>query len=114
MTIDIENRIRRGESFILAADGRFLGKLTSNKYDVESIYNQYGIYGSKYSGMSIWNKFCPYGSPYSIYSPYNSFSTTPPQLFLRGVLVGYLTTNKYINNNVNPAMLALWIKNNNL
>jgi hypothetical protein len=42
MTEDIINRIQNRESFLLAADGQFIGKLTTNIYDIESICNQYG------------------------------------------------------------------------
>ena len=33
----------------------FLGKLNADCYDSESIWNEYGTYGSKYSSKSIWN-----------------------------------------------------------
>lgn len=46
-------RVRRQESFILAQDGQFLGTLSSNIYQSDSIMNEYGIYGSKYSATSI-------------------------------------------------------------
>ena len=48
------------------------GKLSSNKYDPESVSNPYGKYGSKYSPDSINN---PYGagSPYNLDSPTNPY-----------------------------------------
>ena len=36
----IEDKIRRGESFIVASDGQYLGKLCLNRFDEESIANQ--------------------------------------------------------------------------
>lgn len=44
--------------------GNYRGKLSTNKYDADSVSNPYGKYGSKYSADSIKN---PYGagSPYS-------------------------------------------------
>lgn len=46
-------RMRRQESFLLAQDGQFLSMLSSNKFQTDSIMNEYGIYGSKYSATSI-------------------------------------------------------------
>ena len=47
----------------------FLGCLTSDKYDENSIWNKYSEYGSKYNSLSIWNKYGTYGSQHSEYSP---------------------------------------------
>jgi hypothetical protein len=57
-------------SSILAEE--YLGKLSSNKYDPDSVSNPYGRYGSKYSSDSINN---PYGagSPYRTDSPTNRY-----------------------------------------
>lgn len=37
----------------------FLGKLNADCYDSESIWNEYGTYGSKYSSKSIWTNTGP-------------------------------------------------------
>jgi hypothetical protein len=64
-------------------DGKtFLGKLTTNIYDSESIYNEYGTYGSKYSANSIWNKYGTYGSEFSDESAFNDLATKPPIIVL--------------------------------
>ena len=34
---DFNNRIARCESFLIASDGQFLGKLSLNRYDIDSI-----------------------------------------------------------------------------
>lgn len=78
-----------------ADDGTFLGKI-SNKYDAESIFNQYGTYGSKYSATSVFNKYSVYGSKYSALSPTNPYTATGPKVFLGGQYAGHLTMNKYI------------------
>lgn len=44
--LELQDKINRGLSFLLAQDGQYLGKLTLNKFDTESILNQYGLYGS--------------------------------------------------------------------
>lgn len=45
---DFNNRIARCESFLIASDGQFLGKLSLNRYDIDSISYEYGLYGSIY------------------------------------------------------------------
>ena len=73
----------------------FLGKLNADCYDSESIWNEYGTYGSKYSSKSIWNE---YGSEYSSYSPWNEYASTPPVVVdSRGNFYGYLTANEFIS-----------------
>lgn len=89
---------------VVARDGTFLGVI-AGKYRHNSIMNKYGIYGSKYSNTSIWNEYGNYGGKYSLNSPFNSYTTTPPVIAIRGKIVGNLTTNKYMNNAVNPYLL---------
>ena len=80
----------------------YLGKLNASKYDSESIWNQYGTYGSKYNSKSIWNKYSTYGNAYNSYSPFNKYSTTPPALRDRnGKFYGYFTCNKSLANRAN-------------
>lgn len=81
---EFEMRVRRQESFLLAQDGQFLGMLSSNKYQSDSVINKYGSYGSKYSSTSIFNQYGQYGSRYATYSPFNPYTSTPPQIILRG------------------------------
>src|SRR4051812_3186309 len=42
---------------IYASDGRYLGKMSSNRYDPESISNPYGKYGSTTSPTSVNNPY---------------------------------------------------------
>ncbi|MCR9055621.1 MAG: hypothetical protein NXI26_27620 [bacterium] len=112
---EIAEKIESGESFILADDGQYLGKLTLNKYDSESIMNRYGSYGSKYSSTSIYNQYGSYGSKYSSLSPYNKYTSTPPLIYLRGRKIGYLTKNKYVSlQAIDPDSILDWMKDNNL
>ena len=112
---DIQHRVMRLESFLLAADGQFLGKLSTNQYDYESILNPYGRYGSKFSSFSIWNQYGRYGSQYSTYSPYNQYSVNSPLIYLRGRQYGYLTNNPYrYGNKVKPDYLEQWMNENRL
>lgn len=111
---ELNHRIRMGESFLLAQDGQYLGRLTQNRYYADSILNQYGLYGSKYATNSIWNPYSRYGSQYSSYSPFNPYTSTPPYLFLRGVQVGVLSVNSILLNKLHPDKLLEWMKQNNL
>lgn len=74
----------------------YLGKLNASEYDSESIWNEYGSYGSKYNSNSIWNEYGRYGSSYSSYSPFNEYATYPPIIVdSQGNFYGYFTLNKY-------------------
>jgi len=88
---------RYGDSYLIAQDGQFLGKITDNQYDNESILNEYGPYGSQYSTTSIFNEYSMYGSPYGQYSVNNPYCSTPPKLVINGALIGYVTKNQYVN-----------------
>lgn len=114
MNPELNVRIVRKESFIVANNGQFLGKLSLNIYDVDSVLNKYGRYGNSYSPVSIMNKYSTYGSPYSSLSPFNPYTTTPPLIFLHGVRCGFLSTNRYVAGAVNPYDLEDWMKYNAL
>lgn len=111
---EFEMRIRRQESFLLAQDGLFLGILSSNKYQTDSVMNEYGTYGSKYSSTSIFNQYSQYGSRYGFYSPFNPYTSTPPQIILKGQWVGLLTANTFLQNRLDPHQLFDWIYDNGL
>lgn len=74
------NPYTTGGGKIIGADGSYLGKLNSNKYDPESVANPYGQYGSKYSPNSINNPYSEYGSKYSPKSAKNPYAVTPPKV----------------------------------
>jgi hypothetical protein len=74
----------------------YLGCLNCSKYDQNSIWNQYGTYGSKYNASSIWNKYGDYGGKYSDTSPFNLYASTPPVIVDKdGGFYGYFTVNTY-------------------
>ena len=58
--------------------GQYLGNLSSNKYDPDSVSNPYGRYGSQYSPDSINNPYSAHGSPYSPTSVNNSYASSLP------------------------------------
>lgn len=76
----------------------YLGCLTCNDYNSESIWNSYSKYGNNYNSNSIWNDCGNYGSDYSDYSPWNERANYPPVVVdSDGNFYGYLTRNKYNN-----------------
>lgn len=67
---------------IVSDDGKYLGRLNSNKYDPESVSNPYGRYGSPYSPDSINNPYGKYGNQYSPYSVNNPYTTQTPKIYV--------------------------------
>lgn len=112
--VESESEARRlkGESYIEAADETFLGKLTPNRFDPDSIFNQFGPYGNRFSQTSIFNRFSNYGSQFSNLSPYNKFTQTPPRLFVKGKFVAYLTVNPLLSPRIDPDALLEWAEKN--
>ena len=78
-------------------DGKdYLGKLVTNKYDNDSVWNEYGRYGSKYQTNSIWNEYGKYGSKYQSTSAFNPYASQPPKIVTNsGRVLGYLTASEY-------------------
>lgn len=87
----------------------YLGKIT-NSYDSDSIFNEYGTYGSEYNSESIWNQYATFGGDYSNYSPSNAYTSTPPMIIKNKKLVGYLSANKSINTSISPNLLKALCK----
>lgn len=108
-----ESQAYIGDSYLIAQDGQFLGRILANRYDNDSILNKYSPYGSKYSPTSIFNKYCQYGGRYGIYSPENRFCYKPPKLFIKGRFKGYVTANQYIPNRI-PIEDFLYTLDNNV
>lgn len=100
---------------ILIADNNdktYLGKLTTNKFDSDSIFNEFGTYGSNFSIYSIWNEFGTYGSKFSIYSPFNQFSTTPPLMIDgNGNVLGRLSINSFVIGAISPYEIYIVLEN---
>jgi hypothetical protein len=89
----------------------FLGCLNCNKYDANSLSNQYGRFGSKYNSDSIFNKYGQYGSPYAPSSVCAQYATDPPIIVdQQGSSYGLLTINKYAPNAVKNDQIIAWLK----
>lgn len=96
---------------LFSPDGTFLGSFDKNKYNSESIFNEYGNYGSRFSSTSIFNEFGSYGSRFSSKSPYNPYASEPPVILYRGRPFGRLTANRYLNNAIDPLDFFVFIRN---
>ena len=69
---------RANPPVLVAADGTFLGVASANPYDLDSISNPFGLYGSEYSANSINNPYGIYGSEFSTESTTNPFFVSEP------------------------------------
>lgn len=88
---------------IVAADGTFLGVISTNPVDSNSITNVVGKYGSIVSNFSIFNIVGNYGSIVSQQSPFNIVSSDPPRIIdHNGNFYAYLTKNMVKSPRVDP------------
>lgn len=75
--------------------GVYLGQLSANKYDPNSVSNPFGA-GSRFDSKSIHNSYGAYGSRYSSKSANNPYATDAPKLYdAQGNYRGKLSANKY-------------------
>jgi hypothetical protein len=73
----------------------YLGCLSCSEFAVDSVHNEFGIYGSGFSATSIFNSFGKFGSSFSNFSPCNGFATEPPVIVDEdGNFYGRLTLNR--------------------
>lgn len=113
--MNIIERAELGQSFLVADDGQYLGTLTLNQYDAESVSNSHGCYGSSHSLTSIKNPKSQYGSPYSTLSAFNKSSATPPTIYINGKKYGFLTKNSSQSGTaIDPDALSELMRTNNL
>lgn len=93
---------------LYAPDGTFLGNINTNRFDADSLTNQFGAYGSKYNSASIFNKFGEYGSPYGANSPYNQYGR-PLKVVKDGVVLAEISKNRYYGNSIDPDDFMNWL-----
>ncbi len=78
-----------------AQDTEYLGNLSINPYNPDSIANPYGA-GNPYDPNSVMNPYGEYGIPYSPHSVTNPYATNAPKLYDQdGNYRGRLSTNPY-------------------
>ncbi|MFN8005960.1 MAG: hypothetical protein U0V70_02795 [Terriglobia bacterium] len=77
-------------------ENKYLGRLSENRYNPDSVSNPYGSYGSPYSPNSINNANGIYGSRFSPQSVKNPYATSTPKLYdSEGNYHGKLSSNRY-------------------
>ena len=96
-------------AIIIANDNQYLGKISQNQYDLDSINNRFGNYGSEFSLYSIFNSFGTYGSKFSILSPFNQFNTSPPKIYKNYIFVAFYTINTFMFPRVDSYLLVSWL-----
>lgn len=82
--------------YIYSDDGKnqYLGKITTNSFDAESIWNTVSKYGNNVNINNIWNNVGTYGNSTSMYSTSATLATHPPKIYdSNGNFVAYLTEN---------------------
>jgi hypothetical protein len=99
-------------AIIVAEDGEFLGKITTNSVDSQSIGNEVGRFGSSVSSTSIFNEVGRYGGEVARMSPFNSVTSVPPRIFKGERFIAYLTVNTVKTPRIDPRALLGWIKAN--
>jgi hypothetical protein len=97
---------------IVADDGTFLGIVSRNNLNADSIANDLGQYGSNLSAKSIFNDLGRYGGDISPMSPFNELSVRPPKIITQDGKWIYLTANEFKTPRVDPQILIAWLKGN--
>lgn len=92
-------------AIIINDDGEYIGKI-ARKSDPDSIFNQYGQFGSKYRSGSIWNEYGKNGNKLRSGSVFHPRATDSPVIIKNREIIGYLNTNKSRSDVVNPIELG--------
>jgi hypothetical protein len=88
----------------------YLGCLNCSKYELDSVTNTFGQFGSKYAAESIFNKYSEYGGRYSMYSPCNPYAIDPPVIVDgSGLYYGRLTVTSTNPERTSDPHLRVWI-----
>lgn len=79
----------------LSVHAQYLGNLSSNEFDPDSIANPFGA-GNPFTPNSLTKEFSRFGSPFSNQSASNPYATDAPLLYdQQGNYRGKLSTNQY-------------------
>ena|SRR5947207_8138919 len=89
----------------------YLGCLSCNNYQSDSVLNKFGAYGSRFQSESIFNTYGSFGSRYSSNSPCNPYASDPTVIVDEdGNFYGRLTVNLMHPQLVRNESLQAWIK----
>lgn len=95
---------------LVAPDGAFLGLISADTSDSQSIINSWGQYGFSDSPTSIFNPAIPYGGKDGIFSPFNPSSPSPPSIYKDGKFYVYLTENINFRPRTSPRQLIVFLR----
>jgi hypothetical protein len=84
-----------GKLELYAQDGHFLGLLSSDRHDPNSIINL-RTYGNAHNINSIHYEYGIYGGQYGQHSPYNCCCLYPPTIVFQQQFVAIVSKNKHI------------------
>jgi hypothetical protein len=87
---------------VFSADGAFLGEVSDDNFNDNSICNRFGKYGDRFSNMSMLNRFSDYGDQFSDISAYNPNAQSPPALIQDRQIVAFITKNRRITGGIDP------------
>lgn len=89
----------------------YLGCLNCSTSALDSVFNEYGSYGSPYGFNSIFNHYSQFGSAYSMYSPCNPYASDPPVIVDdAGTFYGRLTINSYNSEATHNLDILRWLE----
>jgi hypothetical protein len=92
------------------AHREYLGCVSCPDDDRESIFNEFGTYGSFYGSHSVSNHYAPYGSPYSKFGACNVEASDPPVVVdAAGKPRGRLTMNAHHPERIKDERLLAWL-----
>ncbi len=95
--------IRSGRAVILADDGTFLGRLSSEATDPLGILNAQGVFGGEVSDTSLMNGRSPYADAAGEMSVNNAAALRPPRLVYEGRTLAFVTVNPQMRPRVSLA-----------
>jgi hypothetical protein len=95
---------------LVAEDGTFLGRISRDHSDPESLATATGEYGSPFAEHSIFNAAGRYGSSGSDFSPFHPTTRHPPRILREGEVLGYLSVNPQLPDRIHPGELISWLK----
>ncbi|MQA92171.1 MAG: hypothetical protein GEU90_18425 [Gemmatimonas sp.] len=94
---------------VVAHDGTFVGRLSRNPADRDSLVSPSSIWGDPSASESIFNPFGLYGHVEGPLSAFNQSSPTPPRLERDGAAIQSLTVNPAISDRIDPNAVISWL-----
>jgi|ADurb_H2B_03_Slu_FD_contig_31_2739215_length_1080_multi_5_in_0_out_0_1 hypothetical protein len=95
---------------VVADNDTFLGVISRDANDPDSLTNPYGRFGSPWSPDSIWNPDARYGREDGRGSPWNPYATKPPKVYDGNEFRGYLTANTQLYPRIDPEWLRSYLE----